>query len=838
MSRCRLFVCSCVVTVLTAGVSSAADPATGGLETLYAWPEDPANLALNGSFELGTGSAPASWTASPGFARVTTGRYTGLWSLRLHNASLSAYPPTARQALNLAPGWYTFRVWAKPVNAGTNDRRYGGRLQLIGAQASTGLIRGSTSTFQLYERAHVNVLPGEATALRFEAYGKPNGDVYFDKVELHRLDPAPLEGFLVYPNYRGLLFQDRSQVIQVRATLRPQELALTAADLTVHMSLETPSGAVVAARVFTAVAGSSTLTLDAAAAPLGTLRLRLKVLRKSTSAVLYEYPTHRIVKLPASDRGLLETYVDTDNVMVLNGRRRFVLGIYDTALITTDFGPRIANVAEAPFDLYLNYWISHATNAQLRSLMNVLQGHGMSYIHTASNWYPGLSGTTALPPCVNGVSFPQGHVTYAECRANELGGEPGLAGWYTADERPATVAASIFEQYKGLRTGDPGGITYIAQNKVRELVRWRDVADVMGVDPYPIYDQPLGTLAPLEQVTDWVEQAQAAVERSRPVWPVIQFFKATSAGRFPTERDLRNMSYMAVIAGAKGLFYWSYGRLMSAVTDPALQQQYWQTLVRVTQEIRSLEPALISPDAPGVLPRVSPAGTVRVLAKQVGTTRYVFAVNNTATSGVRGTFTLAAAGARVDVVGEGRTVPLSGLSFSDTFDPYEAHVYKITAGGTSAAAPAAVSNGSFEIVATPGVPADWTLSTAAWRLTTVAHSGVKSLGLVGANTQSLASTARSKGFSLGAGSHRFSAYVKTQTLGTAGSNKGLRVCLRRAGTSTNAGCTAIRGGTTSWSLVSRDLAIPAAGTYTAIVEAYGSPSGSGWVDQVAVARLP
>jgi hypothetical protein len=365
----------------------------------------------------------------------------------------------------------------------------------------------------------------------------------------------------------------------------------------------------------------------------------------------------------------------------------------------------------------------------------------------------------------------------------------------------------------------------------------------MGVDPYPIYDQPLGTLAPLEQVTDWTEQAQAAVERSRPVWPIIQFFKATSFGHFPTEQELRSMSYMAIIGGAKGLFYWSYGRLVSAVPDIAQRRQYWQTLVRVTSQIRSLEPALISPDAPGVLPRVAPAGTIRVLAKQVGATRYVFAVNNTPTPNVRGTFTLAAAGARVDVVGEARTIALAGLSFSDTFDPYEAHVYKIT---TSTTPPppqppppgSGVSNGGFEIVPTPGHPLDWTLSTAAWRMTTVAHAGVKSLGLLGANTQSLASTARSKAFTLGVGSHRLSAYVRTQALGAAGSSHGLRVCLRRTGATTNLGCTVTRGGTAAWSLLSRDFTITAAASYSAIVEAYGSPAGSGWVDQVAVAQLP
>ncbi len=40
---------------------------------------------------------------------------------------------------------------------------------------------------------------------------------------------------------------------------------------------------------------------------------------------------------------------------------------------------------------------------------------------------------------------------------------------------------------------------------------------------------------------------------------VIQFFQFTSSGRWPTQAELRNMSYMAIANGANGLMYWSLG---------------------------------------------------------------------------------------------------------------------------------------------------------------------------------------------------------------------------------------------------------------------------------------
>ena len=53
-------------------------------------------------------------------------------------------------------------------------------------------------------------------------------------------------------------------------------------------------------------------------------------------------------------------------------------------------------------------------------------------------------------------------------------------------------------------------------------------------------------------------------------------------------------------------------------------------------------------------------------------------VNNTAEAGVSATFTLAESAEQIEVVEEGRTISLSGTTFSDLFGPYEVHVYEIT----------------------------------------------------------------------------------------------------------------------------------------------------------------
>ena len=847
MSRRSIyFIALLALSIALAGVLPVpAHGETGGLETLYPWPEDPTNLVQNPSFE----ALGANWKINlPSyFFPTTTDFHTGLWNLQLQDSNLAPYYPLATQAPALKPGWYTLRGWIKAVNAGTNTSGAGGRISL--SRGNSPVVSGTTDWTQV-ERRSFPILPGESASVRLEAYRKPDGTIFFDDIEVHRQIPPAVEGFLLYPNYRGVLFEDRSQTIQVSVTVRPEEVGLTLADLAVRLFLETEGGLVVASQVVTPAAGQFGLSLDASAAPLGYFRLRLQALRAGSGEVLFEYPAYRIVKLSADARALLTTYVDSDNVLVVNGQRTFVLGIYDTSgysNLPSVYEPRISKIAEAPINLYLNYWLGGTPVSALNALMTTLQRYGMAYLHTVNTWFPDSSNWPGFLTCNGQTANSLGQDGFTACMAAALGTNSGLAGWYTADERPADQVERVFHQYTVLRQNDPGGVTFIAQNRPGELVRWRDATDVMGVDPYPIYSIPEGSLSPLEMVTDWVEQAEAAVEGSRPVWGVIQFFKFGSNGHWPTYDELRTMSYMAIVAGAKGLFYWSYGaNALSWVSDPTLKEEYWQRLVRVTTEIKSLEPALISPDAPEILSAYSPAGTIRVLAKQVGDTRYLITVNNTAQAGIVATFTLAAGGDHVEVIEEERTIPVNGTTFSDAFSPYQVHVYKIAAKpGSSSLGPAnLVSNGDFENIDGNNKPVDWRLTTGAWSVTaTQQHSGSISLQLKDADRQQYTPYALAKSVTVEPGTYVLSGWTKTQALGDVSSltsryPQGVRLSIRDESLSgnKNIASTPILNGTNDWQLLQREIMISKPGVYTVTIDAYGKPSGTAWIDQVSLVK--
>ncbi len=163
------------------------------------------------------------------------------------------------------------------------------------------------------------------------------------------------------------------------------------------------------------------------------------------------------------------------------------------------------------------------------------------------------------------------------------------------------------------------------------------------------------------------------------MWTVIQFFQADLESAWPTEQQLHDMSWMAIVEGATGLFYWEYGiRGLASIKDPVEHAALYQELINVTTEIKSLEPVLLSPDAP-VISDNSAAGTVFTKTK-IGAdgSRYLFAYNYTA-SPVTAEFTLAQpAGNIVDYDTGANNPPDTSTTFSSAFQPYQAHVYLIS----------------------------------------------------------------------------------------------------------------------------------------------------------------
>jgi hypothetical protein len=323
-------------------------------------------------------------------------------------------------------------------------------------------------------------------------------------------------------------------------------------------------------------------------------------------------------------------------------------------------------------NMLINYHLGRAPIPALTTYMDELYDRGIHYLQTV-NFYHREDAQ------YREIEYPaarEGEAALNRWVARTLSAHRGLAGFYTADERPAEIVPKVFAQRQVLAAAAPGTVTYavLGDGLERQAPLWRDAVDVLGLDPYPVL-KPSGQ-NDLAMVGEWTRLGQDAVKGSRPLWMVIQYFPLTSLGGWPSYGDLKTMSWMAIIEGAQGLLYWSYGEKgLAWIKDPRTREEKWGELVRLTKEIHALEPVLLAPDVE-VARASGPA--VRALGKRTGDgARYLFAYNTTGNpTTVSWTLTAPATG----IVDLDAQAPVPGVErdrFTATFRPYEVKRYLI-----------------------------------------------------------------------------------------------------------------------------------------------------------------
>jgi hypothetical protein len=652
-------------------------PPVGGLMALPP-PEAPGpNFLKNPGFAAAADGALSGWSRNPGgpWALERAGRNGGV-ALRMSGADAQPTIASIEQTVTLEPGLYTVEAWVRTEALGGRAPRSGVRVCLdarlrFNWWQCTPVASGTPDWKQL-RQSGIAVRERGGYRVTVGAYGAPDGTAWFDDISLTELRKPPLDVYLLAPNFRGMLFDDRPQTVRVALT--------AAAGSRVRLRLlDEAAGATAREREVTLATPSLTTELDAGGLTGGLWLLRAELL-DAGGASTYRYPDHRIVRVPARAREELRVWYDERNVTYLGGKPRFVLGLYTTSGYSTTRatyaqghdGWGIARMAEAPIDMLINYHLGRAPIPALMTYMDELHDRGIHYLQTVNFYHRD-------DPQYREIGYSaarEGEAALNRWVARTLAAHRGLAGFYTADERPAEIVPKVFAQQRVLAAAVPGTVTYavLGDGLERQAPLWRDAADVLGLDPYPIV-KPSGQ-NDLAMVGEWTRIGQDAVKGSRPLWMVIQYFPLTGAGGWPSYADLKTMSWMAIIEGARGLLYWSYGEKgLAWVKDPKVREEKWAELVKLTKEIRALEPVLLAPDADVARPS-SP--TVRVLGKRMPDgARYLFAYN-TGGSPATVTWTLAApATGIVDLDTQAPAPDAERERFAATFRPYEVKRYLI-----------------------------------------------------------------------------------------------------------------------------------------------------------------
>lgn len=208
-------------------------------------------------------------------------------------------------------------------------------------------------------------------------------------------------------------------------------------------------------------------------------------------------------------------------------------------------------------------------------------------------------------------------------------------------------------------------------------------ADVVSFDIYPVNSDDVAK-DKLYYVADGVDRLRQAVDFAKPVYVYVETTDINSAGTTPTPAQIKSEVWMGLIHGARLVAYFSHifdaqghylhddGLLRTTSSKDAVQA--------IDAQIAALAPVLNTRSLANgaTVSSSAPATPIDLLVKRSQGALYVFAVAMRP-GATTATFTLRAVGdATAEVIGESRSLSVTGGQMTDTFAAdYAVHLYKI-----------------------------------------------------------------------------------------------------------------------------------------------------------------
>lgn len=232
------------------------------------------------------------------------------------------------------------------------------------------------------------------------------------------------------------------------------------------------------------------------------------------------------------------------------------------------------------------YGINSGTAEQVREYLDYLARKDVKILYSLKDVYEGT-------PYYKKSQFGfEGEEAIVRGTVELFRNHPALLGWYLNDELPLSMHDRLRARYRLVRDLDPDHPTWSVLWQVGELAGYLDTADVLGTDPYPVPHQPVTMAA------DWTRRTAAASGGARAVWQVPQAFdwacykkEDPAKYRAPTLEEMRVMTLLCLIHGARGLVYYSYFDLQK---DRLGFDRRWADMEIVGREVEQLFPALLS----------------------------------------------------------------------------------------------------------------------------------------------------------------------------------------------------------------------------------------------------
>lgn len=301
--------------------------------------------------------------------------------------------------------------------------------------------------------------------------------------------------------------------------------------------------------------------------------------------------------LPAWATGAGGCTADSDGMLRVEGRRRFVLGLYQLP-------KRDGSLARAA-----------AAGIDVLSLPPERKAYDEAHAVGVRGW----SSVGSLAEGSGRAATERGIREKVEA----LRSHPGLLFWETEDEptfvwkEPEKVRVGPDRMngtarfIRGLDGAHPIYLNHSPTHQVSTLSAYNPGAGIVATDIYPVIpagirelyalwpDGRQGDLSDttLGQVGRYADKMRAVAGPSRPVFMVLQGFawedlrdkdRDPAMVLYPTAAELRFMAWQAVVHGVNGILWWGLAFLPPGV-------QLWDDLLGVVGELSSVREALSAP---------------------------------------------------------------------------------------------------------------------------------------------------------------------------------------------------------------------------------------------------
>jgi hypothetical protein len=289
-------------------------------------------------------------------------------------------------------------------------------------------------------------------------------------------------------------------------------------------------------------------------------------------------------------------------------------------------------------------------------------------------------------------------------------GDATIRGWIQDDEPdnaqpdgnggygPCVDPSVVQSRYAGFRANDATRPVYL---NLGQGVAWTDYygrgsacagrldmypeyekgADIVSFDIYPVNGTDPAVKDNLWMVAQGVDRLRQWSGYVKPVWNWIETTGIDDPANTPLPGQVRAEVWMSLVHGSAGIGYFVHIFSPSFVEAGLLASPTMSAAVQaINAEVTSLAPVLNTPsigNAASVTSQV-PGVPVDMMVKRSGGALYIFAVAmRPGTTQARFSLRDTRNGVAT-VLGESRTVTVSGGAFQDTFSDYAVHLYRVT----------------------------------------------------------------------------------------------------------------------------------------------------------------